>query len=252
MRTRGAYQDGTTATAAGWRSAAAWLGVLVLACGRPDDRQGSSLPADVGAMVEDEPAASGPNESPTGDDSTDDADAPPPSGNSSTCPAPRPEAEPGVAWGMALDPASHECCYYANRDAAPDGWLRFDSDIECRCSIESCPSTIEEAEQRLCAVTSPPANVQRFVGCGLVSVVDDSGNEWAFRPPSSSGDSAMDAPRLVVAEVKQSDASSFDAGSTSYGWSSGSVFSAMYCDYGPTELCQVCGDDPATDYPPCQ
>jgi hypothetical protein len=207
MRTRGVFEDGTTAIAGGWRSAAAWLGVLVLACGRPDDGPGSSSPA-----------------------------------------SPRPEAAPGVASGWARDPATDECSYYANRDAAPDGWLRFDSDLECRCSIESCPSTIEEAEQRLCAVTSPPANVQRFVGCNLVAVADYSGTEWwAFE---QSGDSATPAPRLVGG-AKRSDASSFDAGSTSSWWSAG--VDPAHCDYdAASSVCHLCGEDPFAGDAPCQ
>jgi hypothetical protein len=200
------YQDGTTATAGGWRSAAAWLGVLVLACGRPDDGQGSSLPR------------------------------------------PRPEPAPEVAAVWARDPATDECGYYADRDAGLNGWLRFDSYIECRCSIESCPSTLEEAGARLCAVTSPPPNVQLFMGCGVVAVVDYSGAHWTFEQPSASGGSATPALRLVGA-AKYSDASSFDAGSTS-SWMAG--IDPTYCNCGPSSVCALCGEEAAAGFPPCQ
>jgi hypothetical protein len=215
MRTREVFEDGPTATAGGWRSTAAWLGVLVLACGRPDDGQAPSRPASVAASDEDEPAAPGPS------------------------------AEPAVASGWALDPATGECGPYANQGAEPDGGLRFDSEIECRCSIESCPSTIQEAEQSLCGVTSPQANVQRFLGCGLVVVLDLTGYWWTFQQPR---DSATLAPRLVGA-ARLSEASSLDAGSA---WSWGAGLDPGTCDYGPTSICQLCGDDPATDYPPCE
>jgi hypothetical protein len=214
MRTRGVLQNGTTA-AGGWHSATAWLGVLVLACGRPDG-QGSPLPRprpEVAPVVASDPA-------------TD-------------------EAAPEVPSGWARDPATGECGPYTNRDASPDGGLRFDSDIECRCSIESCPSTIDEAEQSLCGVTPPPANVQRFLGCGLVVVFDLSGYGWTFQQPR---DSATSAPRLVGA-ARLSEASSLDAGSPS-SWGAG--LDPGTCDYGPTSICQLCGDDPATDYPPCE
>jgi hypothetical protein len=211
MRTRGVLRNGTTA-ADGWRSATAWLGVLVLACGRPDDGQGSSRPTGVGVRDEDPPSAS--------------------------------ETGPEVASGWALEPATGECYRYTNPSAAPDGGLRFDSDIACRCSIESCPSTIDEAEQSLCGVTSPAANVQRFLGCGLVVVLDLSGYWWTFQQPR---DSAPSAPRLVGAS--RTEASSLDAGSSSSWWAG---IDPGTCDYGPTSICQLCGHDPDTDYPPCE
>src|SRR5688572_3584707 len=112
MRTRRVYRDGT-ATAGSWCSAAAWL--LVLACGGSDDAaQGPLRPADVGPRNAEAPAASEPSQTSMGDEPTNEAG------------------------GWARDPASSECSFYADRDAAPDGWLRFDSEIECRCSIESC------------------------------------------------------------------------------------------------------------------
>jgi hypothetical protein len=212
MRTRGVFQNGITA-AVGWRSATAWLGVLALACGRPDDGKGSSLPPGLGETEEG--------------------------------PAPEPEAEPVVASGHALEPATDERCRDANWSAAADGGLRFDSELECRCSIERCPSTIEEAEQSLCGVASPPASVQRFSGCGLVVVFEYPGYEWTFQQPP---ESATSAPRLVGA-ARRSVASALDAGSPPSWWAG---LDPGVCDYGPTSICQLCGNDPTKDYPPCE
>jgi hypothetical protein len=259
------YQYGATSTGVG-RTAAAWLGVLVLACGRPDD--GSSLPANAGAMGEGEPGV-------TEGDPTSDAGAPPPHEGSVGCPEPPSDA--GVVAGWARDPATGECYPYVDRSSAPNGWLRFDleaaceteclcsalegfegdfddlssvrdSSLECRCSMESCPSTLEEAERSLCAVTSRPVNVQRFVGCGVVAVFDSSGYAWVFEQPSESGGSAAPAPRLVGA-AKFGDACSSAACSTS-SWTAG--INVSECDYGPAFDCQLCGDDPNTDFPPCE
>jgi hypothetical protein len=99
--------------------------------------------------------------------------------------------------------------------------------LECRCSLESCPSTLEEAEQTLCAVTTPEAAVQRLVGCGMVAVADRngySGYAWVFERPSASGDVGPPASRLVGAS-KFSDAVSFDACETS-SWEAGRDFFA--------------------------
>lgn len=242
------YRNGAAASAGGGRHAAAWLGVLVLACGRADDEPGSALSAGVGVKGEGEPTASAPHDSSAGDGAGHDAGLSPTSAAHLECPAARPDVITPSRLGYARDPAGGDCYAYTDRYGAPEGWLCFDSDMECRCSIESCPSTIEEAEQRLCAVTSPPANVHRLTGCELVAVVDYSGYEWVFAQPSASGGSATAALRLVGA-AKYSQASSFDAGPT-LAWSEG--VSIAQCDYGPSFECQLCGDDPATDLPPCQ
>ena len=92
--------------------------------------------------------------------------------------------------------------------------------------------------------SAAPANVQGFVGCGLVAVADDSGYEWVFEQPS---DASTPATRLVGA-AKFSNASSIDAGSRSR-WNAG--INVAQCDYGPAFDCQVCGDDPTSDFPPC-
>jgi hypothetical protein len=222
MRTRGAHHDGRISTAGDWRSVVAWLGVLALACGPADDAQSSSLPSGVGSGGEDEPTASGPNQSSTGDDDTSDAGAPLPIGDGAQCPA---------------VPPAHDS-------------------IECRCSLESCPSTLEEAEQSMCAVVGPflPA-VERHVGCGGVVVVFDNnghaGSAWTFERPSESGDPAPAASRLVGA-AKFCGASSSDSDPCHAApWPAGHDF-GVECDYGPVVACQVCGDSPDTDYPPCQ
>jgi hypothetical protein len=283
MRTRIVHHHGVTSTAGDWRSVAAWLCVLALACGRAENAPSSSLPTDVGASDEDEPAASGPNEASMGDDDTNDAGASLPSSDSAECPAPRPGATPGVAAGWARDPATGGCCRYTNRTSAPSGWLRFDDEascktgclcsalegfegdfedllpvrdsLECRCSLESCPSTLEEAEQRLCAVAGPfPPAVERHVGCGGVVVVFDnngqSGSAWTFQPPSESGDPAAAAPRLVGAATLCGVNSSDSDPCHRAPWPAGRDF-GIECDYGPVIACQVCGDSPDTDYPPC-
>lgn len=265
-------RGGIASIAIVWRSVAVG-GLLALACERGDDGPGSSVRTGVGARGEDD-AASGPAESFTGGEDMSDAGAWRPNGNSAECRAPRPDA--GVAAGWARDPATGDCRPYADRNSAPSGWLRFDLEtdcttaclcsalegfegdfedllpvsdsIECRCSIENCPSTLEEAEQSLCAVISPTTNVQRFVGCGLVAVADYSSYEWVFEQPSPSGDSVTSASRLVGA-TRFDDASSCTACSASY-WRAGYRFAD--CDYGPVLECQLCGADPLTTLPPCQ
>jgi hypothetical protein len=280
MRTRIVHHHGVTSTAGDWRSVAAWLCVLALACGRAENAPSSSLPTDLGSSDEDEPAASGPNEASMGDDDTNDAGASLPSGDSAECPAPRPGATPGVAAGWARDPATGGCCRYTNRTSAPIGWLRFDDEaacksdclcselegfegdfedllpvrdsLECRCSLESCPSSLEEAERSMCAVISPLAAVQRLVGCGMVVVVDRngySGYTWVFERPSESGDAAPPASGLVGAS-KFSDAFSSEPCPTS-SWFAGRDFFAE-CDDAEVVTCQLCGDSPGSDYPPCQ
>jgi hypothetical protein len=165
-----------------------------------------------------------------------------------------------------------------NRTAAPIGWLRFDGEaacntaclcsalegfegdfedlrpmrdtLECRCSLTTCPSTVEDAEQSMCAVISPPAAVQRLVGCGMVLVRDRngfSGYEWVFEQPSESGDAAPLASRLVGAS-EFSDATSSDA-CISSSWGAGRDFE---CDDAEVVTCQLCGESPGPEYPPCQ
>jgi hypothetical protein len=267
-------------TAGDCRRIVAWLGVLALACGRADDAQSFSPPIDVRPRGENEPAAPLPIEPSAADAATSDAGTSLPSSDSAECPVPRPDAMPGVAAGWARDPATGHCCSYVNRTAAPDGWLRFDREaecktrclcsalegfegdfdalvavpesLECRCSLVSCPSTLEEAEQSLCSVTAPPAAVQRFVGCGMVAVADRngySGYQWVFEQPSESGDAAPLASRLVGAS-QFSDASSSEACTTS-SWISGRDFFAE-CDGAEVVACQLCGDSPGPEYPPCE
>jgi hypothetical protein len=168
----------------------------------------------------------------------------------------------------------------ANRTTAPTGWLRFDDEaaceseclcsalegfegdfedlltvrdsLECRCSLESCPCTVEEAERSMCSVISPLPAVQQLVGCGMVVVVDRngySGYPWVFEQPSESGDATPPASGLVGAS-KFSDADSSDPCPTS-AWGAGRDFFAE-CDDAEVVACQLCGDSPGSDYPPCQ
>jgi hypothetical protein len=77
--------------------------------------------------------------------------------------------------------------------------------------VEDCPSSIEEAEQRLCSESSPPEPaVQRLVGCGRVVVIDRngySGTGWVFEQPLESTDAGATVPRLV-GSTRFSDATS--------------------------------------------
>lgn len=279
MRTGQVQRAGRT-SAGGWRSAAACLGALALACGRADDAQSSPLPILVRSRAESEPTAPPPIESSTADADTDDAGPSLSSGDGTECPAPRREATPGVASGWARDPATGDCCRYANKNAAPNGWLRFDFEaecksrcfcsalegfegafedllgvpepLECRCSMVSCPSTLEEAEHSLCSVTAPPAAVQRLVGCGMVAVSDRngySGYTWVFEQPSEAGDAEPPPSRLVGASLF-SDVSVSEACTTS-SWSSGRDFFTE-CAAADVVVCQLCGDSPGTEYSPCE
>jgi hypothetical protein len=281
MQTPRVHPDAMRPSTGDARRVATWLGVLALACGRADDAQSSPPLTDMGSSHEVEPTAPGPHESSTGDDDTNDAGASLPSGDRAECPAPRGDATPNVAAGWAREPVTGRCCSYANRSAAPAGWLRFDDEaacesrclcsalegfegnfedllpvrdsLECRCSLERCPSTVEEAEQSLCTATSPfPPAVQRLVGCGMVVVADRngySGYSWIFEQPSESSDAAPPASGLVGAS-KFSDADSSDPCPTS-SWGAGRDFFAE-CDTAEVVTCQVCGNSPGSDYPPCQ
>jgi hypothetical protein len=280
------HHDGIGSNAGHRRRVAAWLSVLALACGRADDAKSSSSPTDVGSSDAGSsdaggPAASSPDASSTGDDGNIDAGASLPSGAGTECPAPRPNATSYVAAGWAREPGTGQCCRYVNRSTAPTGWLRFDDEaackasclcsalegfegdfedllpvpdsLECRCSIESCPSTPEEAAQSMCTASEiyMPA-VQRLVGCGMVVVIDRNGfagHKWVFEQPSASGDAARSAPALVGAS-KFSDADTSEACPSS-SWSVGREFFDE-CDAAEVVTCQLCGDSPGPEYPPCQ
>ena len=284
MRARTVRHDGVDPSVVGW-AVGDGLGVLLLAglalaCGRADDRPEPSVPSDGGSTRADEPT-SGPNESSKGDgDTSNDAGASTASSVRFECPAPRPDAMPGYASGWARDPATGNCCQYMNRSASPNGWLRFDFErdcqsrcvcsalegfegdyedlpymgdtLECRCSVESCPSSIEEAEERLCSTFPPTPAVQRLVGCGMVMLTDRngfSGYSWVFELPNASGDAATGVPRLVGAS-QFSDASSSEPCDRS-SWSSGRDL-LEECDEAEVVTCQLCGDSPGPEYPPCE
>lgn len=257
---------------------AAWLGVLALACGRAESGQTPPIAGDVGATAIDELSAPAPSESPASNGA--DPGASLPSGDGAECPAPLRSSplDDRAAW--ARDPATGNCCRYANQGAAPAGWLHFYDEgacksdclcsalngfegdfaalapvrdsLECRCSLEDCPATLEEAERSLCAVTVPPAAVQRLEGCGMVVVIDRngySGRAWVFEPSIASGDAAPAVSRLVGA-AKFSDDQSFEPCPMS-NWRAGRDFFAE-CDDSEVVTCQLCGDSPGPEYPPCQ
>jgi len=171
------------------------------------------------------------------------------------------------------NPSTGDCCRYAPLAAAPSTWPLFDSEdacqndcrcaitedgevqyrtsMECICSVEYCPSSIEEAEQYLCSEARfpPEPAVQRLVACGMVMVIDRngySGDGWVFEQPLESTDAAAAAPRLV-GSTRFSDASS-EACDT-HTWEAGRDF--FECEE-EVVACQLCGDSPGPDRPPCE
>lgn len=184
------------------------------------------------------------------------------------CPAPEGPAYQGARDLWARNPSTGDCCRYGDIGAPPATWPFFYTEeacrndcrcasvdgqidprtsLECICSVEACPSSIEEAEQRLCNASPPPEPaVQRLVGCGLVVVIDRngySGTGWVFEQPLESTDAA--APRLV-GSTRFSDATSETC--EPFVWSAGPDF--FECE----ELvsCQLCGASPGPEYPPCE
>jgi len=234
------------------------IGILVLGCSRADSGNRSvrtnSEPGRAEPMAQ-------PDASPAGDD---DAGTPAPS---SECPEPLVGAFQSSQAVWARSPAG-DCCRYAPLGAAPSDWpfflteeacqndcrcpsvdgeIQFRTSLECICSIEDCPSSIEEAEQSLCSNTSGPpvAAVQRVVGCGMVMVVDRngfSGSGWVFEQPLESAG----APRLVGSS-RFSDAST--KGCDPNAWGAGRDFSE--CEE-EVVTCQLCGESPGLEFPPCE
>lgn len=105
----------------------------------------------------------------------------------------------------------------------------------------------------MCTASSPllPA-VQRLVGCGMVVVIDRngySGSAWVFEQSNEPGDAAPPASGLVGAS-KFSDAVLLERCPSS-SWRAGRDFFAE-CDDAEVVACQLCGDSPGPDYPPCQ
>jgi hypothetical protein len=240
-----------------------WLGMLVVGCGRASSRD--RLVRANGEPGRAEPTM-GPDASPAEED---DAGGPPPA---SECPAPLVDTVQGAQSVWVRNPSTGDCCRYAPRSAAPgtwplfrtedecqndcrcaigkDGQVEYRTTIECICSVEDCPTSIEAAEQRLCSDPSfaeGPA-VQRMVGCGMVMVVDRNGYAgfgWVFEQPLESTGAAE--PRLVGSS-KFSDATS--EACTPNVWGAGRSFSE--CDAEKVVTCQLCGDSPGPDFPPCE
>jgi hypothetical protein len=243
---------------------ASWVVILVVACGRADG-------GDRAVRTNDEPgrevsSPTRPDASPARDD---DAGAPAPA---SECPAPLVNAVQNAQSVWVRNPSTGDCCGYAPISAAPSTWplffteeecrddcrcaigengqVQYRASIECICSVEDCPSSIEVAEQRLCNDSSSalePA-VQRFVGCGMVMVVDRNGYSgvgWVFEQPLESTGAAPGEPRLVGSS-KFSDATS--EACTPDVWGAGRDF--FECEEVVT--CQLCGDSPGPDFPPCE
>jgi hypothetical protein len=249
---------------AGPCATALWLGVLVVGCGRARSEPGRE-----------ESPTTRPDADPAEDD--DAGVLPLPSDASCTGPAcrecPAPEGYPRQSspdlW--ARDPSTGDCCRYGDIGAPPATWPYFSTEdacqndcrcasvdgqieprtsLECICSVEDCPSSIEEAEQRLCSSASfpPEPAVLRRVGCGMVIVIDAngfSGTGWVFEQPLESADAAATAPRLV-GSTRFSDASSETC--DPHVWFAGPDF--YECEEFVT--CQLCGDSPGPEYPPCE
>ena len=182
------------------------------------------------------------------------------------CPAPRETRATSLprVWSRA---PSGDCCAYENSQAAPPVWPYFEteadcqgscrcstledfiddvgefntelSSLECRCSAETCPSTVAEAEQIMCN-RSPLSPVVRREGCGRVMIVDANGlagEAWIFERPLASTDAGAASERLIGAG--QFGDVAF-APCQTYQWIAGRSFE---CEDFTT--CQLCGDQPA-------
>lgn len=116
--------------------------------------------------------------------------------------------------------------------------------------MEDCPASIEEAEQRLCGSDPFPLEpaVQRWVGCGMVVVIDRngySGSGWVFEQPVESMDAAAAAPRLVGSErFSHTSSETCDP----LVWLAGPA----YYECEDFVSCQLCGESPGPEYPPCE
>jgi len=193
---------------------------------------------------------------------------------SSGCPGPRGLVVQGAPDGWVRNPSTGECCHYDPINTGPQTWTNFPTEeacqndcrcavedgevqlrtsIECICTVESCPSTLEAAEQLLCDESRfpPEVAVQRMVGCGMVVVVDVngfSGDAWVFEQPLESTDAGPAAPRLVGSS-RFSDATSETC--SPFTWSAGRDF-FLECDQANYVACQVCGGLPGLPTPPCE
>ena len=141
------------------------------------------------------------------------------------CPDIGPNTSRPQAW--ARSPETGECCRYVTARAAPPSWPSFETEaecegscrcsvleglnedfglyetertsLECRCSAETCPSTVAEAEQLICSRSSS-RSVQRLEGCGRVMIDmanGATGEAWIFERPLASVDAGGASERLI-------------------------------------------------------
>lgn len=189
------------------------------------------------------------------------------------CPAPAANTALGYPEVWARSPEAGDCCRYESFAAAPSAWPHFQtealcqdschcsavegfseeygwyetdrSSLECRCSAETCPTTVAEAEQLMCSRSLPAV---RREGCGMV-MIDHSngatGEAWIFERPLASADAGGAGERLTGA-TEFSDVPFGPCGA--YEWLAGRRFE---CD-AVTE-CQLCGDEAGlSSLPPCE
>ncbi|HTV17603.1 MAG TPA: hypothetical protein VMG12_03005, partial [Polyangiaceae bacterium] len=192
--------------------------LVALACSRARDG------AEPSARVDDESGAAGASALPGpgepdagGQGVSSPVDTNGACGNAS-CVEPAPGAAGGAVWSR--DPATGGCTRHERRADAPPNLPLFDTEVECqiscrcstledfiddvgeyntertslecRCSAETCPSSIAEAEQTMCnrplAMYFP---VERREGCGKVVIADANGlagDAWVFERPLESTD----------------------------------------------------------------
>jgi hypothetical protein len=193
-------------------------------------------------------------------------------GASDVGPCPGPAVNGGVGRPVwARSPETGDCCRYEGSLAAPRSWLPFAteaecqsscrcsaldgfsgmygwyaterSSLECRCSAETCPSTIAEAEQLSCRASS----VARSEGCGQVMIWyanGATGESWIFERSLASADAGGAGVRLIGA----GQLSDVPLGPCqAYEWIAGRAFE---CDDVTT--CQVCNGGAASSIPPCE
>ena len=249
---------------------------LALACRRAEDApRDPQIPTNVENVRDSIPASSA-----SSTRASDASEAQPPAGLSASCsglecsgcPAPAIDLGSGGTPVWSRHPMTGDCCRYDDRIAAPENWPWFYTETECqsdcrcsvlddyhaedgsyttertsldcRCSKETCPATIAEAEQLQCLRTGI---VERRVGCGKVFVVDGGGlygDGWLFEPPLESTDGGAASPRLIGA-YQFTDAATGPC--QTGGWVAGIEF-----DCESAVACQVCGESFPTPVPPCE
>jgi len=116
--------------------------------------------------------------------------------------------------------------------------------LDCRCTKETCPSTIAEAEQLQCLRSG---SVERREGCGKVFVIDGGGfygDGWLFEQPLGSTEAGA-APARLIGAYQFTDAAT---GPCQTGeWVAGSEF-----DCESAVACQLCGESWPAPLPPCE